>query len=350
MVNEWSFRHEILLATQRWPQVLLFCLLGSLLGWAISFGWPTPHRATRELFVGLNVYRSVEDRNVSEYAGVELLNANDYKNWQMASLNSLIFMDSVLNETLQRLREQDPYWKDVQLDELAGSLHVYWRNAGKWRLVAENDDPKRAAQAVAVWQEVVVENVHNAVSESQRAMVLEFQLKSIAEERASLLAEAETLKQTSAAFQNWLNQEDEPGESPLEGSERWKLWRLLTRNGMDDSWALLADTFPPETAARSSYRAWVENAISALEQEIQNLNEQAISQSELEAQVTDQFAQASQASLGLSASLDVDKISDSRIEQIIVRPTGTLLWIGSLLGLIAWLILWFSDISLRGRI
>jgi hypothetical protein len=90
---EWSFRDEILLITHRWPIILLFCLVGSLVGWIISFCSPSPHRATKELYVGLNVYRATEDRNAAEHAGIQFSNPNDYKNWQMANLNSLIFMD-----------------------------------------------------------------------------------------------------------------------------------------------------------------------------------------------------------------------------------------------------------------
>ena len=73
----------------------------------------------------------------------------------------------------------------------------------------------------------------------------------------------------------------------------------------------------------------------------------------LDAQATEikrQFAEASQKSRGLSATLDVEKISGARVEQSIVRPTGMLVLVGSLLGLVAWLIQWFSRISLRGKV
>lgn len=351
MTNDWSLRDEILSATQHWPWLMLFCSLGCLLGWAISFIWPTPHRATTELYVGLNVYRSAEDANASEYAGIELVNANDYKNWQMASLNSMTTMDEVVQETLQRLQQTDPYWQKVKSAQLAQSLHVYWRNAGKWRLVAENNDPKHAARAVTVWQDVVLEHVHAAVNESQRAMVLEFQLKSIAETQSQIITGTETLKQTRTVLANWNNNlsEVDPGK-PLENTERWQLWHSIARNNLDASWTPLLAAFPSPQAATRDYASWVEKVTPALDDTIQSMENQIKDLSAQATEVKRQFAEASQKSRGLSATLDVEKISGARAEQTIVRPTGMLVFVGSLFGLVAWLIQWFAGISLRGKV
>lgn len=351
MTNDWSLRDEILSATQHWPWLMLFCALGSLLGWTVSFIWPTPHRATTELYVGLNVYRSAEDANASEYAGIELVNANDYKNWQMASLNSMTTMDEVVQETLQRLQQTDPYWQKVKSAQLAQSLHVYWRNAGKWRLVAENNDPKHAARAVTVWQDVVLEHVHAAVNESQRAMVLEFQLKSIAETQSQIITGTETLKQTRTVLANWNNNlsEVDPGK-PLENTERWQLWHSIARNNLDASWTPLLAAFPSPQAATRDYAGWVEKVTPALDDTIQSMENQIKDLSAQATEVKRQFAEASQKSRGLSATLDVEKISGARAEQTIVRPTGMLVFVGSLFGLVAWLIQWFAGISLRGKV
>jgi len=351
MTNDWSLRDEILSATQHWPWLTLFCVLGCLLGWASSYIWPTPHRATTELYVGLNVYRSSEDANASEYAGIELVNANDYKNWQMASLNSLTTMDEVIQETLHRLRESDPYWQKVDPGQLAKALHVYWRNAGKWRLVAENDDSQHATQAVTIWQDVVLEQVHAAVNESQRAMLLEFQLKSITDAQSQIISGTQTLKQTQADLADWSNNlalKDQ--DTPLESTERWQLWSSIARNNLDRSWTPLLEAFPPPQAPTRDYSGWVKKLIPAIEKTIQFRENQLEDLSTQASEVKRQFAEASQKSRGLSASLDVEKISGARTEQTIVRPTGTLVLVGSLMGLVAWLIQWFAGISLRGRV
>jgi hypothetical protein len=351
MTNDWSFRDEILTATQHWPWLALFCLLGCLAGWAISFIWPSPHRATTELYVGLNVYRSSEDTNASQYAGIELVNANDYKNWQMASLNSLTTMDGVIQETLQRLKETDPYWQKVDPAQLAKSLHVYWRNAGKWRLVAENENPRHASQAVTIWQDVVLDQVHAAVNESQRAMVLEFQLKSIAAAQSQIITGTETLKQTQADLASWHDQlAQKSPDLALDSTERWQLWRSVVRNHLDASWDPLLESYPVPTAAARDYSSWVEQVTPALAETIQTQENQIENLSAQTSEVKRQFAEASQKSRGLSATLDVEKISGARTEQTVVRPTGMLVLVGSLIGLVAWLIQWFARISLRGKV
>jgi hypothetical protein len=351
MTNDWSFRDEILSATQHWPWLALFCLLGCLSGWAISLIWPTPHRATTELYVGLNVYRSSEDANASAYAGIELVNANDYKNWQMASLNSLTSMDEVIQKTLHQLQEADPYWQKVDPAQLGKSLHVYWRNAGKWRLVAENEDPQHASRAVTVWQDVVLEHVQAAVSESQRAMVLEFQLKSIAEAQSQIITGTETLKRTHTDLANWSDSlAQQAPDLPLESTERWQLWRSISRNNLDASWTPLLEAFPTPQASARDYSVWVEQVTPALEETIQFRSKQLEDLNAQASEVKRQFSAASQKSRGLSATLDVEKISGARTEHSIIRPTGILVLVGSIIGLVAWLIQWFAGISLRGKV
>jgi len=350
MSNEWSFRDEILLATHKWPWLALFCLVGCLVGWGISFVWPTPHRATTELYVGLNTYRSSEDLNATEYAGIELVNANDYKNWQMASLNSMTTMDEVIQETLQRLRQLDPYWQTVSPAELAKSLHVYWRNAGKWRLAAENKNPQQAVQAVTTWQDVVLEQVHTAVNESQHAMVLVFQLKSLALAQSYLIVNVETLQQTLSVLLEW--QTDLSAVSPdlpLDSAERWQLWQAIAQNNPDPVWTLALADFPAPQAARTEYAAWIEKTLPLLKEIMHSRENQIEALDAQQSEVKSQFKAASQISRGLSATLDVEKISGARTEQSVVRPTGMLVLVGSLIGLVVWLIQWLAGISLRGH-
>lgn len=340
---------EILSATRSWPWIALFCILGSLLGWGVSLVLPTPHRATRELFVGLNVYNSLEGQNRTEYAGIEIVNANDFKNWQMASLNTLILKDEVIDATLARLRTLDPYWEGVDRTTLADSLDVYWRNAGKWRLVAENTDPQRAEQAVITWEAVVVERVHSAVLASQRAMVIDLQLRAIAQQRLTHLAKIERLRQAHEAMEHALiNPEALAADASLDQNVHWDLWRQMGRLDLGQAWNSLLDAFPPQSSPAGVYRDWLMQAIPLVEAETLDLEEQTHQLDQRQQEAAAQFAQATQESLGLSATLDVDKISETRLQQFVVRPTGKLMLAGSLLGMVIWFAFWLGGISLKG--
>jgi len=349
MPNEWSLRLEILKATQQWPWLLVFCLVGSLIGWGIASIWPSPHRITRELYVGLNVYRANENQAPSEYKGIEVVNANDYKNWQMSSLNTFIFTDSVINETLTKLRESDPYWDLITSTELAGSLHVYWRNAGKWRLVAENRDPRRATEAVTVWQDVVVEHVHQAVQESQQALLFDLQLRALEEKRNQIVIQTEEVKHLRGSIQSWLEQEKPTkATSPVPQSSHLRLWHFAQVD-LVPGWEAIQRVFPSEGASYKKYADWAAKAIPLLDQKIEILESQAKELERESGNKANQLFEASQKSHGLSATLNVDKVSELRAEEMITRPTGTMMLVGSLVGLFSWLALWISRISLRGK-
>lgn len=207
MTMDWSLRDEILTAAHRWPLIMIFCLAGAAAGALAALLWPSPYRASRELYVGLNVTQAGEDRSASQQSGLVFVNANDYKNWQMASLNTMVFMDEILDGTLEQLQRVNPYWDSVSRTELAEMLSVYWRNAGKWRLVAEHPEQDRAIEAVVAWQDVIVAYVHNAVAQANQALSLDGQLRPLAEQVAqaqAALAGIETDPAARLAAQNRL--------------------------------------------------------------------------------------------------------------------------------------------------
>jgi hypothetical protein len=348
--HEWSFRAEALAATHRWHIIVLFCLVGSLVGWLIAWAWPSPYRATKELFVGLNVSHSADDQNAAAHAGLPFSNANDYKNWQMSSLNSMIYMDSILDVTLTRLRVVDPYWQNVSRQDVADMLHVYWRNAGKWRLVAEHDDPVRAAQLLIAWQDVVVEQVHSAVAQAQSALLLNDELKATADEEAratSQVAGLATIRDQLVDRRDSLA--GRPGSQALDDTERLQLQMLLDQVQPGEAWQAFTETFPPSGSANDVFRAWIEGALPLLETEIKVQQGRIDAMEQRQAELASQYTKATNESLGLSPELLVQKISDRKLEQTVVRPTGLAILIGAGVGLILWALIWLVIPAFRKK-
>ena len=141
-------------------------------------------------------------------------------------------MDTVLDETLTRLRVVDPYWQNVTRQDLAEMLHVYWRNAGKWRLVAEHEDPLYAAQAVIAWQDVVVEKVHAAVAQAQNALLIGDEWKAIADRVAQAKSQIAAQDQIRSQLLEWRTDlsAGRPGEALVE-SDRLQLRQLFDQTG-----------------------------------------------------------------------------------------------------------------------
>lgn len=339
--NEWSLRDELLAASQRWYLIFIWCLIGAMLGWLAAQVWPSPHRVSKELFVGLNVYQSAEDRSTARYAGLPFANANDYKNWQMASLNTLVFMDPVLDDTLTHLRALDPYWRDVDRDELADMLGVYWRNAGKWRLVARHETPMYATQAVILWQDAVIETVHKAVASAQYALEIDEQRKAIAAARADLAERAallSSLRRSVIEQQLYLGYADTNAE--LEEDHRSALIQsLLPAEDLGLSSGIESES-PPPGAPVSAYRAWLAEFRDPVSKQLSAVRIQADYHQRRQAELSQQFTRAMRGSLGLSAELLVQKISDRRLDAGVVRPTGVSVLVGAGLGFLIWVFVW----------
>ena len=346
--NEWSFRDEALAATHRWYLIVLFCLVGALVGWLIALVLPSPHRATKELFVGLNISRSADDRNAIEHAGLPISSANDYKNWQMSSLNSVIFMDSFLDETLSRLRIVDPYWQNISRQDLAEMLHVYWRNAGKWRLVAEHEDAVYAAQAVIAWQDVIVEKVHAAVAEAQNALLVSDEWKAIADQAAQAKGQITGLEQMRGELLVWRTSlSGRPADHVLIEPDRLLLQQLFDQTGHAGLWQALLATYPATGSPNQAYLGWIEWALTHLDTQIQVSQARLEEMDHWQTDLAASYSDASNNSLGLSAELLVQKVSDRKLEQTTVRSNGLAILVGAAVGLIIWALVWLVTPALR---
>lgn len=350
MAEEWSLRDEIFYAAHRWPEFMLFCLAGVLAGWLLSMALPAPHRATKELYVGLNIYHASQDSNAAHFSGIQFYNADDYKNWQMANLNSLVYIDPILDRTLADLRAADPYWQRISRHELAKMLHVYWRNAGKWRLVAEHPQPERARQAVLLWETAVVERAAHSIAQSRQVMSLHIQMQALASQQAEILAQQVDLNNLRQKFTT--EQEKLTSLSPdqiLNGDTRWELWNRLSLAATGPEWLPVLEAFPADTAGVLAYQNWLRQADELALIQAANLDVQAASIQQSYAQLASHYAQASEQSLGLSPDLHVEPITSEPPQISQVRPLGLLMVIGASLGMISWLLLNLVRINRKVR-
>jgi len=346
---EWSLRNEIYSALHRWPLIMLYGLAGCLLGLILSLVLPTPWRVTAEIYVGFEPYRWSEDENVVAYAlGTRFNYADDYKNWQMANLNALVSMDDVRLKTLERLRESDSYWSDVNRRQLGEMLQVYWRNPGRWRLVAEHTDPKLAQAAASAWQEIVYEIVQASVVYAQDTFRLDIQLKAIQKEQLELSTRQAELETILAGLNSIkMTLAELPDSQALDELTRWQVWSWAAHSApYNPVWAALLEGLPTADAQPGAYLTWLDKVQLTVEQEIQTTQARQDTLTAQKEQSVAAYALASQASRGLSANLQLEKFSDNPAPQA-VRPVARLSLIGTFFGIFAWLALWTARLTLR---
>lgn len=337
MVNEWNIRLEVLNAAHRWQVIVLFILSGSLIGAAIAYLLPTPYRAETSLQVA--------------YSGdIHLRNPDDYKNWQMEQLNLLILSPDVLQETLVRLKSQGSDWVNTTPDDLAQGLHVYWRNAGEWRLVAEAKTPGQAQELVTTWEQVILDQIQKATGHASSVLEISALVDNFANELVNLRQRKLGLEQIHQSIQVWV-QTTNPVNSNQALDTRQR-WRLLAQAATAAQWnpegVAMLQAIPPPNAPASDYLPWLERVSAFIDQELELLEPQIDRLSQEYNQLYARWYQERDASRGLTAYLMVTPLEERRSQVQAVRPIGMMIFVGGLLGLLTWGLVWLARPLRRG--
>lgn len=329
MVNEWNPRAEILVVTHRWPVIMLCILVGSLVGAALAYLLPSPFRAESTLHVAYN-------------ADVHMRNPDDYKNWQMGQLNIFILSDDVLQETANRLKTINTAWSNTAPDDLEESLHVYWRNAGEWRLVAEASSPERAAELLDTWQQVILEQIDAASVHAKAVLDLSTRVDSVYLERVDTNLRIVELNQIKDALETEiLSLNEDQAAAPLEARERWFLLsRASSAAGWDSEGVSLLAEAPPPEAASSAYIPWLEKMIVFVDQQLALLEPRSSLLSEEYDRLYARWSQEMEASRGLTAYLVVRPLANDNQPVQQVRSTALMAFVGGMLGLLVWALTW----------
>ena len=335
--DEWSLAQEILSITHNWPWPVLAFLLGSLIGWGISFLVSPSYRAETRITVAYS-------------ADAFARNPDDYKNWQMRQLDLLTGAPDVLAETLARLQTQDAYWQSTSLEDLQYSLHASWRNTGVWRLVASHEQPQRAAQAALIWTGVIQETYQAASQAASEILPYDSRFKAIAYQQARAQSRLERLKEVQKALQTQRRTLALATEQTLlEDDQRWRLYALAAQAAGDDpAWQSLLETeIPLAGSPASTYLPWIDSVLASIAAEIETLPGQAAALETQRAQLYEQYLQTVERSRGLSSTLVVEWPFSGIWQTEVVRPAGLMILVDGLLGLLAWGIFWLARLTLR---
>lgn len=331
MPHQWNLRLELLEISHRWYQVFLAFLLGALLGWGSGYLFPRPYRAETGLYVAYNadaIYR----------------NPDDYKNWQLGELNAFIVSDRILEETLNRLKAQDAYWGSLSPQDLRPKLRNSWRNAGKWRLTAEHPQRKYALQLVQAWAEVILEHTTQAAAHARTVMALSGQIQALDDQQAELQSRLARLDGLRAALGGW--REAVAAQNPPQPLDTLTIWRLQSLAAsaaalLPADLALLHQ--PPSPAAEiQSYLSAVDQALQALEVEMELTQRQIEQLAAQRQQMLQNWEAETKASYNLTAYLTVEPLSAEKARVRPLRPTSQMALVGGVLGVLVWGLVWLA--------
>ncbi|MEW5870935.1 MAG: hypothetical protein AB1894_16800 [Chloroflexota bacterium] len=338
MNKYWSLREEIYKATHQWTIIIIFLGLGCLLGWLSAYIWPSYYRAAVNIYIGLNPYRAFSDANFLAVALPKYSNIDDYKNWQMSQLEAAIFLDEILQATLEKLQGQDPYWQDKDVQALASMLEAEWRSAGTWSLIARDPDELHAAQAADAWSDVAIHRVQEAIISARNTFMIDQEMQALANEAAKASARQHSLSFSQAELLEWQkNTSQSSSNEPLSPFERWRVLSLgESLAQFTPLWQDILRDQPEPDAPASTYSPWVDRVTGLMQTEIDSLPIQAAELEDQRQQLKQEYFLQADHSLGLSATLTVEGLQALEPER--VRPTGLLTILGGVIGLLIWLL------------
>jgi hypothetical protein len=349
-MREWVVRDEILAAFHRWPVIVAFALVGTLLGLVFAYFWPSFYRANVALSVELNPYRVLDDQYIPEFTNAEFRNIDDYKHWQMLQLSIVVKSDPYLNETLNRLRALDRYWDSIELQDLRMMLDAKWRNAGQWLLIADAEKSPRAVEAVETWRDVILNLTNDSITHSRDLFNLELTLRSLNDELVENKLQQAALEETMGGLIDALNglNNAEGDFSPSE-PDRNDLFTLANRIAESTLGGhIVVKSFPDEGVPISEYIVWVEQAILIVQKDIDSSKVADAALNEQISSVTSKWEAGIQEAQGLSATLSLKKPQAREPEVRQVRSYSLAALIGTLVGLLLWIMVFLIQITRKG--
>ena len=337
-MNTWNLRDDILKRTHQWYWVMAFVLAGSVLGWVWNEIWPSPYRASIELYVGLNGYRSEQDQYAASLAEQSFGLVDDYKNWQMSQLNEFALSDQVLDETLRQLRSQDASWDEVSTLEFRKMASVLWRNVGEWLFVVEMDNPERAVQAVEIWIGVILDQVNQAIDHARNVVALDAQMANIVETRIEYELRQDALDYVKGRFQYWLDRlEAASDDQNIPTVDHWDILGLGSQAASwDPAWKRVLDAAPNLGSVKEVYQEWIEAVLSIIDAELAVMPGKIAMLDDDLALVERDYQLETANSYGFASTLVVEKLNnDPPVLEQVGHP-GTLVLVGGLIGLLIW--------------
>ncbi|MBN1537117.1 MAG: hypothetical protein JW908_10335 [Anaerolineales bacterium] len=336
MHNQWNVREEILLATHRWPLILLFILVGSLIGLIISCLLPHYYRAETNLHVSYN-------------ADAIFRNPDDYKNWNMEQLNVIVLSDNTLRNTLERLAAADPYWGDITTEQLTPRLQVHWRSVGIWRLVAEDHQPDRAEALAQAWKAAVLEEITIALENARLAQQYNDQFFATARAKVDASLRASTLSEAATALSGWRQStaQSDP-DQVLDNTNRWRLLSLVAQVAdSNEAGQLLMNQMPAEGDSIAMYHTWVDNALVYIDTELPIVEKHLADLAPQAEMYYVKWGEKNHIAYGLSMYLTVEDVEQVKPVAKAVRLDSIAALVGGCLGLIVWCFIWLMRPAIK---
>lgn len=333
MNKNWQLRDALYRFFHNWPLLAGCFLLGSLLGWLAGSLWPPYYKATGEVYVALNPYRTYSDARFLALAKPRYANIDNYHYWQMNQLDALLYQNDLLQAVQDRLQTEDSYWNAYTSAELRLMLDADWRTAGDWKLSAFHPDRERAIELSRAWSATAASEAAESITAARDLISIDGNLAAVNAQRQALDERISVLQQAERALEVWSESAADLNQGqPLPAETRWQAYALTSALAVSNpAWDALLEAQPAPDAPAGDFRIWVEGVLDVFRSELDLLPGQAQTLEIRREELKTAYETAAERSRGLSPNLEVQAMGEPQARA--VRPRAALALIGGLLGI-----------------
>ncbi len=184
-----------------------------------------------------------------------------------------------------------------------------------------------------------------AVEAARDTFLIDQELQSNADAILAAEIRIELLDEARSALTSWVGTAQSlPQNEVLSQGERWRLNSLAVYPAAyTRAWTILLDKQPVETQPRLASIEWINQIVALIDEERPHLSQQITWLESKRPDLTQKYTAALQKSLSLSPALTLEGFDEEAPEPM--RSPGLLILIGSICGLLIWLILQLVLIS-----
>lgn len=347
-MDSWKLREEIDHAFSQWYMILLFILLGALVGFVFSFLVPSPYRAIAEIYVGIDIERVNHLEYLIPLAEEEPLNLDDYKNWQLKQVSDITKSDPILEATLAALQQEDPAWEDTGLADFRKIVDIYWYDTGTWRLEVTHPDQDQAIAAVQTWLNTSHARLTELLELSRTGNAIDQDIWTFNLAISDIRTDRSYCQRILTSIDEIALSLEEMSEGDQIDQDTYSELVELSQNlpAVGECGITQTITIPGGDEKINVFVNWISGIQSSLSTSIDQSNQQIAILKEDRDVLLPEFHQYLEDSLGLSANVVLQPETSEPEVQKVYSTEGYTLG-GSFIGLMAWFVYFAVGVSTR---
>ena len=318
----WTVRDYILYIFHQWYLPFTFIVLGSLIGWGISFVVPTQYKSSRQLVVTVDFDQDVR-------------NLDDYKNAQIRQLEAQVMSDEIIGRMLEDAGEPNSNLNSI--NSAREKLNVVWMDVGIWTLTVETDDSVQARKWVESWENSIFAQINSLQKKSDKVEELKLELDDTRISIREALGRERRIKASIIKLKTILDDIKNLDEGVLDPT----IIAVMNNLGNEiNARELISSEISPLVSESSIEQGiqWLIDGKGLLQLEKEMVGRELTILKGQRSKTTTKILELRRSMGGISSGLHIERYESEGTIVKPIRPTGLFIIFTGILGLAVWLV------------